>query len=183
MRNKQKGMGITEVLVAMVMLTIGISAMVSVQLAATKSTEASLKKVEAINIAKDYIEIMRTNPTQKATYDQLSINDDKMKNAAGSLNCYTAECTLVEKAKFDLTQVYKRANERGYSIRANTCNLNSARRCVFVSWGETQPTEGTSSANGGVGSNDRAADYNCAVVSNGQLVIPETANCAMLEGM
>lgn len=171
MRIKQKGMGMTEVLVALVLLTIGAGSLVSLQLKSIDASADSLRRVEAMNIARDMVENIRTNPSQKDTYFSFSDTQNKFKTAGAGVDCYNKECTPVQKAKFDLTEMYNHAQRNGFVMQTANCPSNSGRKCIYVAWGSTSPT---------VGNNQNT---NCVKATGGTSVYHENAKCVFLEAM
>lgn len=171
MRIKQKGLGMTEVLVSLVLLTVGAGSLISVQLKTVDASSDSLRRVEAMNIARDMIETIKTNPTQKDTYFNFSNSQNKFKTAGAGINCYSVECTPVQKAKFDLTEIYNHAERSGFVMQTATCPNNTVRKCIYVAWGATSPNIGTN------------ANVNCVKSTGGKSVYHENAKCVFMEAM
>lgn len=169
MRAKQRGIGIAEIVIAMTLLTAGVGAMVAVQIAAVDASADSLRKVEAMQIARDFIENVRTNPSQYPLYFSQSRSKALISTAGNGINCYTTNCTPTQKARWDLTEMYTQANNRGFLLTTQQCTINTNRECIFVVWGETNPTIG----------NNTITD--CAQNSGGKLILNEKAKCIFLE--
>lgn len=171
MRVKQRGLGMTEVLVSLVLLTVGAGSLITVQLNTVDASADSLRRVEAMNIARDMVETIRMNPTQKDTYFTFSDTQTKFKTAGGNLSCYSVECAPDQKAKFDLTEIYVHAERSGFVMQTATCPNNTARKCIYVAWGATSPT---------IGNN---ANENCVKSTGGKSVYHENAKCVFMEAM
>lgn len=170
MRHKQRGLGMSESIVALFMLTIGIAGVVSVQLKAVDATSNSLKRVEAMNVAKSVVESIRSNPTEITTYESNAGTAAALNATSLQTDCFTAECTTANKAKHDLFIMREHAKKQGLAFRISDCPSNSARKCVLVSWGETNPTVGT-------GATD------CMTTSTAGAIINKDATCVVLESM
>jgi len=112
--NYQRGVGLIEVLVAMLVLSIGVLGFIALQYRAVEATLESTYRVQAINIARDL------------------------------KNCFTENCTTAELADFDVAQVATRTRSVGMTMNVIECQGNSdGRNCVYVAWGDTSATDGT----------------------------------------
>ncbi|MDY6462871.1 type IV pilus modification protein PilV [Acinetobacter faecalis] len=69
----QKGVGMIEVLIALLLLAIGVMGFTALQLKAVDATDEAMSKIEAMNIARDVAERIRVNRNSLATYvDELN---------------------------------------------------------------------------------------------------------------
>ena len=137
MINTQKGVGLMEVLVALVLLSIAVLGFVALQIRAITASNEATMNVQATNIARDLAERMRVNRGGLANYID---NTD-------TTNCATGFCTANQMAQYDYRQVKSRASNLGMSINVLNCQGSNAafvRKCVYVAWEGTTATNGTS---------------------------------------
>ncbi|MHA5055225.1 type IV pilus modification protein PilV [Acinetobacter schindleri] len=144
-RKIQQGVGLIEVLVAMLVLAIGVLGFVALQYRAVEATAESSSRVQAINLARDLAERVRVNRGQAELYiEEISDPDEQL---VFSTNCFTANCTPAQLADFDVSQVVSRARSIGMTMNAITCRGNSdGRNCIYVAWNDTSATDGTGTA-------------------------------------
>lgn len=139
---KQKGVGMVEVLVALLILAIGVLGFVALQYKASEATVEANYRVQAINLARDLSERIRVNRDQYATYQaqiQTAANQ-----TTSSKNCSSVNCTKAELADYDVSQVTTKARSVGMSMNIMQCqNNNNNRNCIYVAWGDTAATNGS----------------------------------------
>ncbi|WP_081405784.1 type IV pilus modification protein PilV [Acinetobacter sp. TTH0-4] len=138
----QKGVGLIEVLVALLVLAIGVLGFVALQYRAVEATSEAINRVQGINIARDLAERMRANRDGLADYKtQLGTAANQSDSA---INCMTSACSAVQLADFDVSQVTTKAGTLGMTVNMLTCAGNSdGRNCIYVAWGDTSATDGT----------------------------------------
>ncbi|WP_089605890.1 type IV pilus modification protein PilV [Acinetobacter piscicola] len=159
MMNTQKGVGLVEVLVALVLLCIAILGFVALQIrAVTASNEAGLN-VQATNIARDLAERMRMNRSGLDDY----------KNVTNPpTTCDSTFCTPQQMAQYDYAQVRTHATNLGMSMNVLNCQGSTlVRKCVYVAWEGTTATNGTTSAD---------CTNGAAYVVNAKCIIMEVYN-------
>lgn len=155
----QQGVGLLEVLVALVLLGIAVLGFAALQLRAINASLEASNNVQAVSLARDLAERMRVNRDGLATYKSAYTSTTK-KDA-----CATKFCEAAELAEHDFSQVQQRAEASGMSIAVRDCqNITSPRACIYVAWEETTPTDGS-------GEND---------CTNGKTYVPN-AKCIILE--
>lgn len=169
MRTKQRGMGIAEVVIATSILTAGVGALLSLQISAVESSADSLRKVEAMQIARDFIDNVSTNPSQMPLYFSQSRTKESISATGSGINCYSNYCTPTQKARWDLTEMHTQANNRGFSLTTEKCKVNTYRECIFVLWGETSAHYGVNEVT------------HCANTVGGRLIVNPKAKCVFLE--
>ena len=154
----QKGVGLVEVLVALVLLSIAVLGFVALQIRAVAATNEATMNVQATNIARDLAERMRMNRDGLAGY---VANTD-------TTNCATAFCSPENMAKYDFRLVSSRATDLGMSMAVLNCQGSTlVRKCIYVAW------EGTTATNG-TGSSD--CTNGAAYVPNAKCIIMEVYN-------
>lgn len=142
--SSQKGVGLVEVLVALLILAVGILGFVALQYRAVEATSEAINRVQAMNIARDMAERIRANRDGLAAYETQIGTDSATNQAAASKNCMTAKCKADELADFDVSQVIAKADSLGMSMNMRTCSGNNdGRNCLYVAWGDTSATDGT----------------------------------------
>ena len=158
MMKRQTGVGLVEVLVALVLLSIAVLGFVALQIRAITASNEATMNVQATNIARDLAERMRMNRDGLAGY---VANTD-------TTDCATAFCRPEDMAKYDFRLVSSRAT--GLGMRMNVLNCQGStlvRKCVYVAW------EGTTATNG-TGSSD--CTNGAAYVPNAKCIIMEVYN-------
>lgn len=99
--NQQRGVGLIEVLVAVLVLSVGILGLVSMQLTAKRTGNESVQRVTAVYLAQSLAEKMRMNKSQLPAYVlDWPANDVP----AADTDCDTADCTAAQLAAYDLDQ-------------------------------------------------------------------------------
>ena len=140
-KNYQQGVGLVEVLVAMLVLAIGVLGFVALQYRAVEATSESSYRVQAINIARDLAERVRVNRGVVGTYMQEM--GDPNEQISSTRDCFTENCTPVELADFDVAQVTSQARLVGMTMNVIECQGNNdGRNCVYVAWNDTSATDG-----------------------------------------
>ncbi|WP_228151529.1 type IV pilus modification protein PilV [Acinetobacter indicus] len=139
----EKGVGLIEVLVALLVLAIGVLGFVVLQARAVEATGESAKRVQAMNIARDIAERIRANRDGWAEYKTQFATTAKQKD--GSKDCLgtasTDFCTEAELADYDAREVEKYAASLGMNLSIQQCQKNRAsdfdRQCVYIAWNDT----------------------------------------------
>ena len=158
MMKRQTGVGLVEVLVALVLLSIAVLGFVALQIRAITASNEATMNVQATNIARDLAERMRMNRDGLAGY---VANTD-------TTNCATAFCSPENMAKYDFRLVSSRATDLGMRMNVLNCQGSTlVRKCVYVAW------EGTTATNG-TGSSD--CTNGAAYVPNAKCIIMEVYN-------
>ena len=139
----QKGVGLVEVIVAMLLLSIGVLGFAALQARALSASSEGIIRTQAMQIARDLAERIRVN---RGGYSQYVLS---VAAPATGFDCVTSYCSATTLAKYDVQQVVARANTIGATIGFPVCSgVRSSTRCVYVAWGATTPTDSTA-ANGG----------------------------------
>jgi len=155
----QKGIGLVEVIVALLLLAIGVLGFSMLQMRAMDASLDASKRIQAMNLARDLSERMRANKVGLAkTISVGQGSDQKLVDAyanalSGKYNietytpacANTSKCSSKDFAQEDVNQVLFRANNLGMKVALNDCpGTVSNRYCVYVAWDETLPIEGSS---------------------------------------
>lgn len=148
LKRAQKGVGMMEVLVALLLLALGVLGFVGLQLRAVEATSEGFNRIQATNIARDLAEKIKINNSAAALaiYRTSLQNTTAVQNTSATLQtkCYSGFCTPAEKAQFDSYATYQVAQNAGMQVTMNDCPETANKRsCIYVSWGKTQPTNTT----------------------------------------
>ncbi len=142
----QRGVGLVEVLVAVLLLSVAVLGFSALQLQAIKATEESLVRTQALSVVRGLAENMRANPLQLGAYET-AINDTSIT----VVNCVgVTTCTAKEIAAKESKAAVKKLQEYDIRIKMKTCpsaaNISefSQIKCVIAAWGDTLPEMGTS---------------------------------------
>ena len=151
----QRGVGMIEILVALIVLAIGVLGFVALQYRAMQASAESTSRVQAITIARDLAERIRVNR------NSFSIYQDEIKKSANQknfkTNCVTTNCNDTDLADFDVAQVVTKAATFGMTMNIMDCQNTSNRSCIYVAWGNSSATDGT-----GTGDCTNGTSYNAA---------------------
>lgn len=152
MINTQKGVGLMEVLVALILLSIAVLGFVALQIRAVAASSEAGMNIQATNIARDLAERMRMNREGLEEYKKVTTvpvcGSSTSENEEGESTTTHNFCTANEMAQYDYAQVETRAATFGMSINVLDCQGVSTtfkRKCVYVSWEGTTATNGTGS--------------------------------------
>lgn len=174
----QQGVGLVEVLVALILLSIGVLGFSMLQIRAMDASLDASKRIQAMNLARDLSERMRANKSGLSKSITVTENEiDKLVDAysnAMSGKYYianhtpgcagTTKCSSKDFAQEDVNQILYRAYTSGMKIALNDCpgSMSLNRFCVYVAWGETLPEDGGTNACTSAGS--FLSDSKCVVL-------------------
>lgn len=173
----QWGVGLVEVLVALVLLAIGVLGFTALQLRAVDATGEALTRSQAMLILRGLTESMRVNPDGQSDYPaavQKYMNLDSRPNGIKG-ECFDfgnssfLECTSTEMAHADAYVAVKEAARNGIRMTMTDCpgiGATIKRQCIFAAWGDTA-------------SKLKANDYSACMGSDG--IYKFTAQCLMME--
>lgn len=156
----QRGVGLVEVMVALLLLAVAVLGFSAMQLSAVKATDESLMRTHSISAIKTLSESMRILPDSSSLYKK-QINDiyksstytDKSLTssyctkadtyATTAKNCNTANCTSDEMVKYNVSAIVKSTCSKDITLNIETCpntsNVNE-RQCIIAGWNQTKPT-------------------------------------------
>lgn len=159
--NKQKGFGMTEVIVSMLVLGVAVIGFSALQVRALDVTGDSMFRTQAIALAQDLGERIMLNPSGATKYKATW-------NATNSSNCETASCTPEQMAEYDIKSVTNTAKQilPNGQIKLIKC-IERNNYCVYVTWNKTQPNA--------EGAADSCSNENDTFVTNADCVKLETS--------
>lgn len=148
----QRGVGLMEVLVSLVILAIAVLGFAALQFRAIDAIQEANDRTAAMTLARDLAEKIRVNRTQLSKYKS-EINAPGKTTAKSCVRAdsdepadpITSMCTRTELATFDASQILGVAKQKNMTIIINDCQ-GGDRQCVYVAWGDTAITA-TSQAN------------------------------------
>lgn len=140
--NKQHGVGMVEVLVALVILAIGVLGFSALQLRAMEATAEATDRTMAMNLARDLAERIRINRLGLNDYVTAinSAGGTAATSCNGSAAAYKPNCSEEMMAKYDASEVRTKALEKGQTIIMRQCDGSVSRTCIYVAWGKTAIT-------------------------------------------
>lgn len=170
-KNNELGVGLVEVLVALVLLAVGVLGYTALQLRAVDASNEALTRSQATVILRGLTESMRVNNKgqksyAKAVQDQVGMTENP---PAIAKNCLNAECKPDEMASYDAYQAARSAINFNINITMSTCPGavgSSTRQCLFAAWDKTAKLI-------------TATDYSACMDSEGIYV--SNARCLMME--
>lgn len=169
---KQQGVGLIEVLVALLLLAIAVLGYVALQTKAIALSQESVVKTQAQSVMKSLAESIRTNNASRDVYS--SKVNGYIASSVVPKNCSTSDCTSTELVNFDAFNSKQYASSFGLTLGMAVCpgmaaGSTFARQCIFASWGNTKLTQAAG-----------VLDYSkCMTASNGVYV--SNASCLMME--
>lgn len=131
--NSQYGVGLIEVLVAVLLLSVAVLGFSALQMRAISATDESLIRTQALSVVRGLAENMRANSQQIDTY-QATLND-----ASKSRESCT-ECSAKQIAINESKDAYDTLYRYGINVKMVTCpgtaNFSEVK-CVIAAWGDT----------------------------------------------
>ncbi|WP_131668421.1 type IV pilus modification protein PilV [Psychrobacter pygoscelis] len=144
--NNQVGVGLVEVMVAVLLLAVAVLGFSALQLRAVKATDESLVRTQAMSIVRGLSESMRDNTEQLATY-QTVINGS---STTASKTCSNFEdankCTPAEIATKEAIIAKNAAMASGVKLGIADCpNTDGFAevKCVIAAWNDTNAAFGS----------------------------------------
>lgn len=174
----QAGVGLIEVLVALILLAIGVLGYVALQIRAMDASSEALTKSQAMIVMRGLAENIRTNSVQAGQYPAFVRSYSNFSSTTvAPTSCFNTSCTPSQLAQFDAYQTAKNADQLGIKITMTNCpgvtsTMTLQRQCLFAFWGKTLPVTSTS------GSTSTVDVSNC-ITSSGIYV--SNSKCLMME--
>ncbi len=156
----QQGVSLIEVLVAMFLLGVAVIGFVALQVRALSASNESAYRSQAMSVAQDLAERMRSN------YGQISAYKNANWAVTPTRDCYAGTCTAAQMVEFDVRLAKEIASSSlpNGDVAARTCG-GYQNICIYVSWGTT-----TTASDGGTSA--------CVTSAGVYVGVPE---CVMLE--
>lgn len=142
MIRSEAGVGLLEVLLALVLLSVTVLGYSTLQLHAMNAAQTANQRVQAINLVRDLTERMRVNRQGLAGYRTQTISPKASSCVAVDEGHF---CQPLQMAAYDLAEVNEKAKAMTMQIAVLPCqNMLQRRQCIYVAWGQTKPSEGGS---------------------------------------
>ena len=111
-QSNQKGVGLVEVLVALMVFSMGMLGIASLQVISKRSSFEAQQRQEAVLIANDMISRIKnsglTSAQIKTYFDNKDFAADPLDPPdSPSVNCVTANCTVAQLVEYDLISWHK----------------------------------------------------------------------------
>ncbi|OTG80691.1 type IV pilus modification protein PilV [Acinetobacter sp. ANC 4648] len=141
----QKGVGLMEVLVALLLLAIGVLGYTVLQLRAVDASSEALSRSQGMLVLRGLAENIRANPDGQTSYptavrEYTSLTSATKEPTASCLNP-AVKCTPQQMATYDAYSTAQSAFDIGMHITMADCPGVSAapvkRQCLFIAWGDT----------------------------------------------
>jgi type IV pilus assembly protein PilV len=161
--NKQAGVSLIEVLVAVFVVSVGLLGVARMELFAKNSNFEAVQRTTAVMIANEMMQKIRANPSQLAGYAGQTVGSGGLSFPGNNCTDGSTDCTPAQVVTWDLyeweQQLIGSAEKAG---TANTGGLVSPRGCI------------TTTAAGGV-----AGEYTVAVAwrGNSPMTNPTSTTC------
>ena len=108
-KTQSRGFSLVEVLVALLVLSIGLLGLAALQTTSLQYNTGSYFRTQATFLAYDIIDRMRANSTAIANSDGNGYDQPTSSAVSISVNCDTSSCTSAELATYDVRKWYDRA--------------------------------------------------------------------------
>jgi type IV pilus assembly protein PilV len=135
------GFSLVEVLVALLVLSIGLLGLASLQTFGLRYNQQSYQRTQAVYQAYDVVDRIRANPVGMANtcYDTVAAGATAVAGAcAGAFkNCESNTCTPNELANYDINK-WNTANQNLLSQGRGAISTSNVRRTVTISWIENE---------------------------------------------
>lgn len=157
-RKQQRGVGLIEVLIAVLVMAIGILGVTAMQVAGKRNIYEATQRSLATALARDILERMRSNPSALSSY-VATVGRGSISTAPAS--CNTSDCTptaLASRDLYDFEQALDGASETltvgtdtsstGGLVSPTACITNNAGNVtVSIAWRGASETSDPDPAN------------------------------------
>lgn len=155
MNKIQRGVGMVEVMVSLLILAIAVLGFVALQVRAIQASQDALIKTQAMHFMQSISESIRANNLGKAQY-ATSLNTYLLATTkpTATKNCSNVPCTANEFATYEVYDIAGQARGFGIQMGMATCPgiatstaANLRRLCIFSAWEDTKLTGTAASLN------------------------------------
>lgn len=138
-KNYQSGVGLVEVLVALLLLSVSVLGFSVLQVRAIDASQEASDRSIAMNLARDLAERIRINKTALSKYKEYINAKTKGTGCVGTTVSYQPDCNPETMSKFDVGEILAKADSVGQTIKIYDC-VGSNLNCIYVAWGRTNTT-------------------------------------------
>jgi len=135
------GFSLVEVLVALLVLSIGLLGLASLQTFGLKYNQQSYQRTQAVYQAYDIVDRIRANPTGKTNtcYDSVAAGATAVTGTCTVTfkNCESNSCTPNELANYDINK-WNTTNQTLLSLGKGSISTSSTRRTITITWIENE---------------------------------------------
>lgn len=142
----QKGVGMIEIIVSILVLAIAILGFMALQYRSVELASEAMQKVEAVNLARNLSERIYVNRT-------VYTNDSGLLDGGDVSDCLSTDETVVDcdpddfMAK-DIADIKAIADSKAMDINLLTCpDTKNNRKCIYVAWDDTEAKQGSEDDN------------------------------------
>lgn len=160
----QQGVGLVEVLVALLLLAVAVLGFSALNMVSIKATDDSVLIANANTVMRGLSEDLRLNPNNILTYQQdiqsvlSKVSDTESycdavktyKTGSVTKNCDSDSCTEEQLGKYNSWRTMQQACNNDILLNMITCPGTTGkqlRQCIITSWNGTNPVFDASSAN------------------------------------
>lgn len=152
LKHTQQGLGMVEIMVALLLLSAAVLGFSAMQMRAVKTTDETLMRSDAMVVVRNISEDLRlqASESQKTAYMN-AVNNSPAKNANydplnPTPNCKVKSCTQAEQMQYTVNEVVALARDSQIKVGATRCGKKAAgtidKICLIASWNDTEPTLG-----------------------------------------
>ena len=160
LRHAERGFGMVEVLVSMLLLALGVLGFALMQVRAVEATGEAITRSQTMFILRSLGDAIRVNSTAQGSYPAAVTAYSAITAAPTAVSpaCVAGDtCTAAQLASQDAYQAALNAWNLSIKINMLTCpgvptTATVQRQCLIGAWGKTNPT---------IGSSNTAAPYDC----------------------
>lgn len=130
-RARQGGLGLIEVLIAVLVFAVGVLGMAAMQISAKRASYEATQRSMATSLARDIIERIRSNPDLLNSYQVTNIGQDALPPAPSAGACVSTACDpndLVVYDLYDWSQLLVGESEKSGSALVG--GLLNSRACI-----------------------------------------------------
>ena len=144
---QQCGVGLIEVMIALLVLAIGVLGYAGMQLTALKAAEDANNRAQATLLGQDALERFLANETAMATYTNVDEWPDESatpgEKPAKLNDCITKSCSADDLASWDVSMLAWQAANRlpAGMIAVDECKHATGISCVVISWNDDEPDD------------------------------------------
>lgn len=145
----QQGVGLMEVLVALLLLSIGMLGYTALQIRAVEASTEAIQRSHAIFVLKGLSESIRANNAGRTSYMTLVNQAVPATVTPQCINPANTGCSNAVIATDDVRQAQANARNFGMHLRMENCpgttsvEVASRRNCLYAAWGETNVSKNT----------------------------------------
>lgn len=149
MLKHEQGIGLLEVLVALLLLSVAVLGFSAMQMRAIKATDETLIRSDAMVVIRNVSEDLRLYPNE----DQRNAYIAALSSANTTIgtNCRTSNCTQEQQVAYNAALALQMAADSDIRVAAAACPGSGrattvGRLCIMAAWGETEATSGDDSS-------------------------------------